>query len=642
VAPGVPCIRATCEFRPSVGALDAVVQWRWGPDEAVEEPSRIDVWSTPVVGRIYDSNCDGAIDELDPSAIIFVSNDTMSGACHSADRCRTSILRALDGATGRELWSLPAVDSSSVGFTGVSLALGDLDDDGVLDIVAMTGEARLAAIRGDGTVMGVGADILPHSTLTGLGWGGGLALADMDGDGDPEVAWRGAVYTWAGGTFTRRFDVPSARGGWPHATVSTATSFFVDLDDDPDLELLAGRTAIDTDGSILWQRNDLAEGFAAVGDFDLATPPRPEVVLVGNGQIVLLEAATGLTIMGPAAIGGTGAGGPPTVADFDGDGLPEIGVAQASVYAMLEPNYATMTIDQVWTATNHDNSSSVTGSTVFDFEGDGIAEVIYNDECYMWVYDGPTGAVRFTASTDSFTGTEASLVADVDGDGHAEMVMISTGASPISWHCEHHAAGSSTYPPWIAPAYGPSWRGISVFRDAANSWVGTRTLWTQHAYHVTNTCDDRDTACAPAAGYGAIPLRQRKNWELPWLNNFRQNVQEGGIFDAPDAVVDLSVVCMDPTRLIASVRNRGRALLPAGVEVAFFERAGTDVLLGTGTTTSPIFPGRFEEIALDAPAGVLPTETYFARIVTDPVSATFRECDEDNNESAEATGRCLE
>jgi hypothetical protein len=54
-----------------------------------------------------------------------------------------------------------------------------------------------------------------------------------------------------------------------------------------------------------------------------------------------------------------------------------------------------MTIDVVWQVQNHDLSSSVTGSSVFDFEGDGKAEVIYADECFLWVFDGQTGAVRF-------------------------------------------------------------------------------------------------------------------------------------------------------------------------------------------------------------------------------------------------------
>jgi len=638
VAPGEPCIRTDCEFRPEVGDLDAVVQWRWDPDTAVEMPTRVDVWSTPVVGRIADTNCDGNVDALDSSAIVFVSNDTGATACHGPDNCRDGILRALDGATGRELWSLASAEGS-VGFSGVSAALGDLDDDGVMDIAILTAEGRLAAVSGEGVVMGVSTETVPYATLNGLGWGGGLAMADMNGDGDPEVAWQGTVFTWSGGAWSETFRVPGVRGGWAHGTVSTSTSFFVDLDDDPDLELLAGRAAVDTDGTLLWNRTDLEDGFSAVADFDADMDP--DVVFVTAGQIHVLDAADGTTKWGPFTLAGTGRGGPPTIADFDGDGEPEIGVAQANRYSVVELDEGSLT--QLWATLNHDNSSSVTGSTVFDFEGDGIAEVIYNDECWMWVYDGPTGEVRFNAPTASFTGTEASLVADVDGDGHAEMVMISTGANPVSWTCAEHTTGTDGYPVWEPPSYGPSWRGITVFRDRANGWVGTRTLWTQHAYHVTNTCDDRDSACDPAAGYGAVPSRERKNWTVPWLNNFRQNVQDEGIFDAPDAIVALRAECTRPRlTLVATVRNQGPALLPTGVEVGFYRRDTGDELLGTGTTTTPIFPGQVAEITFETAEDVPTTATFFARIEVDPDEPLFRECDGDNNESEDAAPRCLE
>jgi hypothetical protein len=636
------CVRSDCQFMPDdTGELDAVVQWRWDPTTATEFSDRVDVWSTPVVGRIYDTNCDGRVDSLDPSAIIFVSNNTDGSACHQAglDACRRGILRALDGATGRELWSLPNLEGSE-GFSAVSAALGDLDDNGVMDIVLITAERRLAAIDGNGELLGLGEDILPVATEVGLGWGGGLAMADMDGDGNPEVAWRGAVYTWADGTFTEVFNVASARGGWDQGTVSTSTSFFVNLDSDEDLELLAGRTAIKADGTILWQRLDIADGFSAVADFN--ADGEPDIVHVASGTITLLRGDTGETLLGPYTLTGNGFGGPPTVADFDGDGEPEIGVAQQNRYSMVEVDFAGGALTTAWATLNHDNSSSVTGSTVFDFEGDGVAEVIYNDECFMWVFDGPTGDVRFSAPTASFTGTEASLVADVDGDGHAEMVMISTGADPTRWTCAEHTTGTDGYPIWEAPSYADSWKGITVFRDQTNSWVATRSLWTQHAYHVTNTCDGRDAACDAALGYGAIPLREERNWTLPWLNNFRQNVQNEGIFNAPDAQVSLRVECTAPLGLVATVRNQGPAPLPAGVEVGFFRReGGVDTLIGTGTTTGPTLPGRGNEVRLEAPADVPAGVSFVARIQTDADAPLFRECDLDNNESEEAIPRCL-
>jgi hypothetical protein len=61
---------------------------------------------------------------------------------------------------------------------------------------------------------------------------------------------------------------------------------------------------------------------------------------------------------------------------------------------------------------------------------------------------------------------------------------------------------------------------------------------------------------------------------VPWLNNFRQNVQDKGLFDAPDATVALRVDCATPLELRATVRNLGLALLPAGVEVGFYPGGG--------------------------------------------------------------------
>jgi hypothetical protein len=331
------------------------------------------------------------------------------------------------------------------------------------------------------------------------------------------------------------------------------------------------------------------------------------------------------------------------VADFRGLGQREIGVAMQDRYTLFSPNYAESTIDVMWSELNHDLSSSVTGSTVFDFEGDGIAEVVYADECYLWVYDGPTGDVKFLGMTTSFTGTEASIVADVDGDGKAEIVLVSNGVDTTIWNCASRD-GSGEYPMWIPPGgvdgdRSEGYRGITVYRDSANAWVGTRTLWNQHAYNVTNVCSGQDSACDPPRDYGAIPENPLANWIVDWLNNFRQNVQESGLFDAPDVTVSIAIDCTVPVVLRTVVRNRGRAILPEGVQVGLFRREGADVVeLGEVVTPSPIFPGHAVELPFTVPeAEGGPADTYYAEVIVDPDSPTFRECDESNNTSEDVT-----
>src|SRR5690606_18559365 len=77
-----------------------------------------------------------------------------------------------------------------------SLAVGDVDGDGLLDVVA-AGEA-LVVFRGhgDGTLAAPVATALP-SPVSGL-----LTVGDLDGDGRPDVVAGGAVLRGLGdGTF---------------------------------------------------------------------------------------------------------------------------------------------------------------------------------------------------------------------------------------------------------------------------------------------------------------------------------------------------------------------------------------------------------------------------------------------------------
>jgi hypothetical protein len=283
---------------------------------------------------------------------------------------------------------------------------------------------------------------------------------------------------------------------------------------------------------------------------------------------------------------------------------------------------------------------------VFDFEGDGKPEVIYADECFLWVFDGATGAVRFAASHTSFTATEASLLADVDGDGHAEMVMVSNGANPGpgGWACEYPDGGPETInaATWVpGPATAKAYRGLVVFGDSADSWVGTRTIWNEHTYHVSNICDDHDTACAAPNVYGSIPNPETKNWGVSWLNDFRQNVQDKGVFNAPDAIVDLAVDCTTPVTAHVAVQNIGEAGLPSGVVVGVFQRASPmDIQLITKSTTLPLLPSQSDPLTFKLPATAKATDSFYAKIIIDPTHPTFHECRTDNDTSPTVTATC--
>ncbi len=249
----------------------------------------------------------------------------------------------------------------------------------------------------------------------------------------------------------------------------------------------------------------------------------------------------------------------------------------------------------------------------------------------------------------SFTATESSIVADVDGDGHAEMVMISNGANPGSggWNCDiapwNQPDPANNRPAWVAAHRRPCLPRHHRLRRHANSWVGTRTIWNQHAYSVTNICDSarqrlrcRRTSTAP------LPASTKQNWKLPWLNNFRQNVQDKGIFDAPDVTVSVTVSCTTPVQ----IDGLGAQHRPGGPARGRDRRRVRLRRHGAAARhrhhhQGACCPGKPRSSPSRCPAGsAAPTDPYFARVIIDPANKTFNECRDDNNESAKVQANC--
>ncbi|HNC94882.1 MAG TPA: VCBS repeat-containing protein, partial [Myxococcota bacterium] len=233
-------------------------------------------------------------------------------------------------------------------------------------------------------------------------------------------------------------------------------------------------TIYNADGSIRIQDGS-PDGPCAAADFDL--DGSPEWVHVSSGTVYLSDLSG--TVRWASAVP-QGGGGPPTVADFDADGYPEVGVAGAYYYVVFDNDGSIL-----WQNPVQDYSSSVTGSSVFDFEGDGKADVVYADEVILWVFDGATGAIKLQEDNHA-SGTlyEYPLIVDVDNDGATEVVLASNN-------------------------YGfPGWNGISVIGDMNGSWRPSRPIWNQYAYNIRNVEDD-----------GSIPRHPDAFWKS--FNNFR-------------------------------------------------------------------------------------------------------------------------
>jgi hypothetical protein len=369
-----------------------------------------------------------------------------------------------------------------------------------------------------------------------------------------------------------------------------------DIDRDGRLDVVVGNALLNSSGSPKWQ-NGKEDGFVAVADFD--SDKYGEIVVAGMGSLRLQD-DDGTVIWSRNRITGDTIG-PPTVADFDGDGEPEIGVAGMGQYVVVDTNGKTL-----WTRTTNDYSSGFTGSAVFDFEGDGQAEVVYADENDLFVFDGATGAVKLRESRhSSATCSESPSIADVDNDGHAEILYTSS-------------------------AYSGSETGVTVVGDADDSWMPGRKVWNQHAYAITNVDED-----------AGIPASPDVNWVS--YNTFRSadmSVADGGLL--ADAVPVLGDICNAECEnghlyVTVVVGNQGLTDLPAGVPISLWS---DDTWLATLYTDEEVAPGKS-------------TKGLIFDVDPDDVKGTLRakaddnngggivgECNEDNNSLKISKGLC--
>lgn len=565
---GTETVDDSCLIEAVPGGFTPVVEW------ANSSPGS--AYTTPAIGPLVDTDGDGDVDGSDMPHVVVVGTGGLVTAVTG------------DGSTVVWTYNIASAEPSAP-------AIGDINNDGLPEVVVTGSNGFFAFAGATGALLWSNAS----SGLGTLGVCGGVGIYDLDGDGTVEIVQGRTILNGADGTL-RGNGLYGSGTGFPGGTYA-GMGVAADINQDGALEVVVGNAIYDSYGTALWH-NGQTDGFVAVANFD--DDPYGEIVVTDEG-VMRLQDHDGSIIWSANYTGSRI--GPPTVADFDGDGEPEIGVAGNGVYLMIDGDGT-----QMWSNTVQDYSSGFTGSAVFDFEGDGAAEVVYADEENVWVYDGATGAVKLQETQHaSATCSEYPAIADIDLDGQAEIIYTSSA----------YSSGSEN--------------GVRVIGDADGSWMPARPVWNQHAYSITHVNND-----------ASIPATTETNWLS--YNSFRSGdlaAAAGGAMS--DATVELVEICTEECdegllRIVVRIGNGGVQPIPAGMVGSLYARVtGGWSLLETKTTAIEIMPARttpgwvFDVDPDRVPLGVV-------RFVADDDGGEswLTECHEDNNELIINDGLC--
>ena len=495
-------------------------------------------------------------------------------------------------------------------------------------------------------------------------------VADLNGDGVPELIVFNKIYNAVTGVYLGQTEATNtafvgraaARGGNSSANFIAVADF----DGDGIQEIAAGGKIYKpvfsnnnaTVNCSIWRQRTTAaggfiaieDGFTAIADVDLDGDLDVVVVNVvgGTSRIHVWTPKTN-TIIDQITIPNSDLyQSYPFVGDIDGetsgvtDKYPEICVVTRrnltgwqGVVNAYKYNPSTKKYGVKWILTNSDTSGG-TGITLFDFNNDGVQELVYRDETQLQILNGknnstPTlallpGAKPGFPNGSAFTcysGTafEYPVIADTDGDGSANICVT----------CAHINSGLRH------PEY------IRIYESATEPWAPTRTVWNQVNYDIVQINEDLTVPTFP------IPKNTEFNGKYPYNGSLIQvptmvNTDFSIVMLAPDPGVDnvwIEQLNTTTMRVYVKITNHGVRFTNQNLPVALYGVSPPPAIAGgsnfitykpIGTGIAP--NGGTDTIYFDVPYAGTPI-SFSVRIQDDgikyPADGSFLDCEYNNN-----------
>ena len=487
-----------------------------------------------------DDDCDGLADCFDPDCYGI-------GDCTSSE---STYFYGLPDSPCDAAWATPPTDEGlavqwmypTVSTVNRFTLIGDLDNDGVSEIVMNNSSTNLAVFNGaTGAIVqnivqpnywyahGVLADadnngfgeiywttdenkmICYDYQTSSITWGPTtypsnfgftISVADFDGDGRPEIFDEKYMIDALTGNLIGTYGITPLSQDYRAIAVDVLPDSHCPNCEGPEIvigthvysvDIVAGVATITEEESFdtdeVMQYLNIGVGVSSAADFDadglldLVTVTNDRIFTWNPRTIEFMDSVS-FSSLGLSSGTGTRAAVRDIDADTDLDFVFTIAGSTRWLLA-LDDNLSLM-----WTQIGIADVSKTSDAVIFDLQGDGSQEVIYRaeylggtDSPYLYVIDAATGAKQDSLQMyqGTYTVDTGVMIADVDNDGEVEIVT-NGGTSPANLR-------------------------LYVVNSCSQQWTCGRRMWNQQYYHPAFVDDDL-----------TIPEQQQDHGTVPDIN----------------------------------------------------------------------------------------------------------------------------